>query len=139
MQKAIIFISIFLFSFLCKHAHAQIADDFNDSNFTTNPTWTGDTDDWTVNDGGQLQSNNTTAKSTFYLSTPNSLATSAQWEFSVQLAFNTSSANYVDAFLTASATRLTDSNTVGYFVRLGNTDDDICLYRKDAQGKITKI
>ncbi|MEI9935357.1 MAG: hypothetical protein WDM71_11040 [Ferruginibacter sp.] len=43
----------------------------------------------------------------------------------MELAFNTSSANYVDIYLTASASDLTQKNTTGYFVRLGNTDDDI--------------
>ncbi len=29
--------------------------------------------------------------------------------------------------------------TTGYFVRIGNTNDEICLYRKDNGGVITKI
>jgi Lamin Tail Domain/Bacterial Ig-like domain len=42
-------------------------------------------------------------------------------------------------FLTASASDLTLTNTTGYFVRIGGTLDEICLYRKDASGAVTKI
>ena len=87
----------------------------------------------------QLQSNNTTANSSFYLSTQNELAAGAQWEFWVQIAFNPSSANYIDAYLTASAADLTLNTNYGYFVRIGNTDDEISLYRKDADGSVLKI
>ncbi|MEX0635554.1 MAG: lamin tail domain-containing protein, partial [Ferruginibacter sp.] len=64
--------------------------------------------------------------------------TNAQWDFFCQLAFNTSGANYTDIFLTASASDLTQAATTGYFVRIGNADDEISLYRKDATG-IVKI
>jgi hypothetical protein len=57
----------------------------------------------------------------------------------IQLAFNPSSANYVDVYLIASDGDLPLSTTTGYFVRLGNTNDEICLYRKDNGGAITKI
>lgn len=139
MPKTIIFIFVLLFCFLKINTNAQFIEDFNDGNFSANPTWAGDSSSWIINPSGQLQSNDTIANSIFYLSTANTLANSAQWEFDVQLAFNTSSANYVDAFLTASYSVLTDINTTGYFIRIGNTNDEISLYRKDAGGTITKI
>lgn len=117
---------------------AQFTDNFTDGDFSNNPTWIGNTADWTVNTSFQLQSNNTVANSGFYLSTPSTQATTAQWEFFCQLTFNTSSANYVDVFLTASASDLTLNSTTGYFVRLGGTDDEICLFRKDG-ATVTKI
>ena len=76
---------------------------------------------------------------TFYLSTASTLATTAQWDFYCNLTFNPSGANYADVFLTASASDLTLTNTTGYFVRIGNTNDEIALYRKDATGVVTKI
>ena len=39
----------------------------------------------------------------------------------------------------ASDSNLTLNSTGGYFVRIGNTDDEISLYRKDANGIIIKI
>lgn len=119
--------------------NAQFTDNFSDGNFTANPAWTGGTADWIVNPAFQLQSNNSVANSTFYLSTPNALATTAQWDFYCNITFNPSGANYIDVFLTASASDLTLNTTTGYFVRIGNTADEIALYRKDATGAVTKI
>lgn len=129
-----------LFCTLCSiTGFTQINETFGDGNFTSNPAWSGTTGDWVVNSSLQLQSNNTVAGSTFYLATPNTLAISAQWEFYIRLNFNTSSLNYVDVYLTASAANLSLTTLTGYFVRIGNTQDDICLYRKDAPGTATKI
>lgn len=116
----------------------QVTENFSDGDFTANPAWEGGLTDWIVNASQQLQSNNTVANSTYYLSVPNTKATTAQWEFFTQIAFNPSSANYVDIFLTASASDLTQNGTTGYFVRIGGTTDEISLYRKDA-GSVTKI
>lgn len=112
-------------------AQAQFSENFSDGDFTANPSWTGGTASWIVNASGKLQSNNTVANSSFYLSTTSTLATAAQWKFYVNLAFATSGANYADIYLTTSASDLTASATSGYFVRIGNTADEISLYRKD--------
>jgi hypothetical protein len=124
---------------LCGNATAQFTENFSDSNFTANPPWTGNSTDWIINSSKQLQSNNTVANSSFYISTANILATTAQWDFYCNITFNPSSANYVDVYLTASSADLTLPSTTGYFVRIGNTNDEICLYRKDATGLVTKI
>ena len=121
------------------HLFAQLNETFADGNFTTNPTWVGGAADWLVNPTLQLQSNNTIANSTYYLSTANTMATTTQWDFYCNLSFNTSSTNYADVFLTASASDITLNTTTGYFVRIGNTTDEICLYKKDATGTTTKI
>lgn len=111
--------------------NAQFTENFSDGDFTSNPTWTGGTADWIVNPSFQLQSNNSVANSTYYLATASTQALTAQWEFFSQLSFNPSSANYIDIFLTASASDLTLASTTGYFVRLGGTDDEVSLFRKD--------
>ena len=120
---------IFLLLF-APHTEAQLADDFSDGNFSANPLWETNSTDWIVNSAFQLQSNNTNLNSSFYISTANTLATNAQWEFYVNLNFNTSLANYVDVFLTASASDLTAITTNGYFVRIGNTADAISFFFK---------
>lgn len=134
--KILILISI-CFLFYTK-GYGQFSDNFADGDLTSNPVWTGNTTDWAVNNALQLQSNNSVTNSTFYLSTASAMATTAQWVFYCQMAFNPSSANYVDVYLTASAGDLTASSTTGYFVRIGNTDDEISLYRKEA-GAVVKI
>lgn len=134
--KILILISI-CFLFYTK-GYGQFSDNFADGDLSSNPVWTGNTTDWAVNNALQLQSNNSVTNSTFYLSTASAMATTAQWVFYCQMAFNPSSANYVDVYLTASAGDLTASSTTGYFVRIGNTDDEISLYRKEA-GAVVKI
>jgi len=137
VRKALLcFLMIF---FLSNRLNAQLMDDFSDGDFSNNPEWTGSIPDFIVNSFSQLQSNNTNANGSFFISTPNSLAAMAQWEMYVRIAFNPSSANYVDVYLTASNADLSLSTTTGYFIRIGNTDDEISLYRKDENGNITKI
>ncbi len=136
MRKPILLIAILFYSTI---TFSQLVESFSDGNFTSNPTWVGNTADWIVNPSLQLQSNNMVANSTFYLSTASTLSTVAQWDFYCNLAFNTSSTNYADIYLTASASNISLTTTSGYFVRIGNTLDEICLYKKDATGAITKI
>lgn len=136
MKKVILLIYIICFANL--FTKAQLTESFTDGDITTNPAWGGGLADFTVNPAFQLQSNNSIVNSTYYLSTASILATTAQWEFYHQISFNPSSANYTDVFLTASASDLTATTTNGYFVRIGNTADEIALYRKDG-AVVTKI
>ncbi|HEV2831677.1 MAG TPA: lamin tail domain-containing protein, partial [Hanamia sp.] len=133
------FFCLIIFQIISLITKAQVTESFTDGDFTNSPEWTGSTSDFIVNDSHQLQSNDTNANSIFYLSTPNALATNTEWEFRVQIAFNPSSANYIDAYLTASASDVSLNSTYGYFVRIGNTDDEISLYRKSSSGTVVKI
>jgi hypothetical protein len=137
MKKFTLALTLIIGCFI--NSQAQLNETFADGNFTANPAWVGGVADWIVNPTFQLQSNNLVANSTYYLSTANTMATTAQWDFYCNLTFNTSSTNYADVFLTASASDITLTNTTGYFVRIGNTNDEICLYKKDAAGVVTKI
>jgi hypothetical protein len=137
MRKIILsFILVFNIAVITQ---AQLNETFADGNFTANPAWLGVAADWIVNPSFQLQSNNIVANSTFYLSTASTMATTTQWDFYCNLTFATSGANYADVYLTASASDLTLNTTTGYFVRIGNTADEICLYKKSNTGVITKI
>ncbi|MFL5739706.1 MAG: lamin tail domain-containing protein [Flavisolibacter sp.] len=129
-------ISFLFVSHLC--SFSQVQEDFSDGDFTSNPSWTGSIHDFTITASGLLQSTNTATNSIFYLSTANHLSLMTQWDFLVRLNFNPSSVNYVDVFLTASDSDLTLTGTTGYFVRIGNTLDEVSLFRKDPGG-IVKI
>jgi hypothetical protein len=132
MSKRFLFCFVFvLFTF--SFSTAQLNDQFTDGDFSENPIWTGSSSDWIINFALQLQSNNTTASSTFYITTPSTLAISAQWEFYVRFDFNPSSANFIDIYLTASAGNLSQAGSTGYFVRIGNTDDEISLVKMQAE------
>lgn len=111
---------------------AQVTDNFSDGDYTVNPTWTvSSTSDFSVT-AGQLKSTNTTSNSAFYISTTNTLSSNCTWEFWVNLQFATSGANYVDAYLISDNSNLSATNINGYFVRIGNTSDDISLYKSSA-------
>jgi hypothetical protein len=128
---------LFFFLFVSSLLSAQVNDNFSDGDFTAAPAWNGDNADFTVA-AGQLRSNSTTASYGFYLSTPSSVATNTQWELFVNLQFQTSSANYVDVYLTSDSANLQSATHSGYFVRIGNTTDEISLYRR-VSGTNTKI
>ncbi|MEO5585011.1 MAG: lamin tail domain-containing protein [Flavobacteriales bacterium] len=120
-------------------AQAQFTDDFSDGDFTANPTWSGDDALFTV-DAGQLRSNTGTlaTAATYYLSTPSTLATNAQWEFFVNLKFSPSGANYVDVYLMSDVQALaTPAN--GYFVRIGETVKHVVLNRMSAGTSSTLV
>ncbi|CAG5077156.1 lamin tail domain-containing protein [Parvicella tangerina] len=105
---------------------AQVNDDFSDGDFTTNPTWSGDVSLFTVT-GGQLQSQSSGA-ATYYLSTPCTIATDAEWTYYFDFQFSTSGANYCDFYLMADNSDLNNVSN-GYFVRMGGTNDEISLYK----------
>lgn len=127
-MRFIIPITILLFSALV--CSAQFIDDFSDGDYSNNPTWTPDNPGNWVLVGNQLRSNSGTANTAFLISTPSTQALTAQWEFYINLSFNTSSANFVDIYLTSSNAVMASAN--GYFVRIGGTPDEISLYKSTA-------
>ncbi len=122
---------LFIVCFISITSIAQIQESFDDGDFYHQPTWSGVDSAWLVNAQNQLQTRSSTTNGSFYISTINTKATVAQWEFWIKISFNPSSANYVDVFLTASDSNLLIPGLTGYFVRIGNTDDEVSLYRKD--------
>jgi Lamin Tail Domain/Bacterial Ig-like domain len=126
MKKICIILSTLFYASVCL---AQVQDDFADGNLTNNPQWTPDNvNNWVVS-SNQLQSNSSIASATFYITTPSAKATNAQWEFWVNLQFNTSSANFVDVFLVSDQSNLISATLNGYFVRIGGTPDEVSLYK----------
>ncbi len=126
MGKFLLFFSLFI----ANAAFCQVNDSFNDGDFTQNPVWQADVSTNFVVTNGQLQSNSTTLSSNFYISTNNSKALGCTWEFDVNLKFGTSGANYVDIYLVSNTADLKSTNINGYFVRMGDTPDEISLYKR---------
>ena len=124
---------ISLLSLISPTTPAQLRDDFTDGNFTQNPAWTGDATSFQVNAGRQLQSAGPALTGTqLQLSTPCAASTGTSWEFWANLRLATSSGNYADVYLLASKADLKSLATSGYFVRLGGTNDEISLFRRDS-------
>ncbi|WP_299822588.1 lamin tail domain-containing protein [uncultured Pontibacter sp.] len=112
---------------------AQLQESFSDGDFTQNPTWTGDVSSFIVNLQGQLQSHGPAVTGTVLsLATPSQAVVGATWEFWANLRLATSSTNYADIYLIADKEDLEAADVNGYFVRIGNTADEVSLYRKDA-------
>lgn len=117
---------------------AQFTDDFSDGDFISNPVWSGDDSVYTIVNNA-LRSNKTIINSTFYLSTPSTIANNSQWEFWVNLKFATSGSNYVDIYLTADQANLKSATLNGYFVRIGGTSDNISLMKKTSGANVGLI
>ncbi len=115
----------------------EICEDFTDGDITANPSWSGDTDYWTVVDG-ILQSAANAEENFAQLTTPLSSADDLQWEFSLNMDFNPSSNNYTDVYLMASGADL-KTGVNGYFVRVGDSPDEVSLYRKDGTEEVKVI
>ena len=124
------YISLIYFILFFTISFAQVSETFTDGDFTSTPTWTVNSmSDFSVS-SGQLKSSNLIAPSNFYISTSNTLSANCQWEFWCNLQFATSSTNYVDIYLTSDVANLQSTNLNGYFIRLGGTLDEICLYKR---------
>jgi hypothetical protein len=112
---------------------AQLQESFSDGNFTQNPSWSGDVTGFVVNANKQLQSNGPAVTGTvLQLTTPMRAVVGTTWEFWANLKLETSSSNYTDIYLIADSPDLKNTNTSGYFVRIGGTADEVSLFRKDA-------
>ncbi len=118
--------------------NAQYEDDFEDDNLGDTPdlytpALSGNTGDFIlVDEAGdkQLRSNKGQlgTAGNYYLSIASEAIYEASWEFYVNLKFGTSGSNYVDFFLTSDNSDLTSTQN-GYFVRVGDTNDRIALFK----------
>ncbi|MDX5417788.1 MAG: lamin tail domain-containing protein [Hymenobacteraceae bacterium] len=114
-------------------AAAQLQDSFSDGDFAQNPAWTGNVSSFIINAQNQLQSNGPAVTgTTLYLATPSRAVVGTVWEFWANLRLATSSSNYADIFLISDKEELKAADVNGYFVRIGNTADEVSLFRKDA-------
>jgi hypothetical protein len=116
-------------------AQNGFTDNFNDSNFTTNPSWSGEVGKFQINASKELQLNNTgaTSNNETYLTTSSLVVNDAFWEFYVRLDFDPSSSNFAKVYLVSDQQDLTAALN-GYYVQIGGqsgTVDDVRLYRQD--------
>jgi len=124
---------VFFVPVLC---FAQVNENFSDGNFTNNPVWTGTTSNFMVNSSFQLQSQATTA-STSFLFTPSEAFGNATWECAVKIAYNPSAYNYASVYLASDKSDIS-SGSNGYYVQIGGSNDEVSLYVQEGTKK-TKI
>ncbi len=112
---------------------AQFMDDFLDGDFISNPVWSGDNSKFIVQ-SNRLRLSAPAVTDVAYLSTTNASINDATWEFFVHFDFDPSASNYSDVYLASDNAVLTASLN-GYFVRIGNTSDEVSLYRQSGTTK----
>lgn len=110
----------------------QVCEDFSDLNIHSNPQWIGDTSLFYVNPEVQLQLNNKGIAGKSSISTCSRSINNATWDFFVKLKFNPSSSNYCNIYLVSDSIDLKKALN-GYFVKIGNTTDEVSLYRQDGE------
>jgi hypothetical protein len=128
---------IFLLLLVWHTSFSQWTDNFSDGDFTINPPWVGNTADFSIEDN-VLRLLAPAVSSTSYLSTSSENVNDASWQFSLRLDFNPSSSNYTKVYLVSSKSNLTESLN-GYFIKIGNTADEISLYRQDGLSEVEII
>ena len=113
-------------------AYPQISDDFSDGDLTSNPSWTGDVSDFTVNSSNHLQLN-TSGEKESYLVTANTIGDSVQWDFWIKLSFAPSGNNYCRVYLMSDQQHIDTGSVNGYCLQLGEpgSNDAIELFRQD--------
>ncbi|SCB99965.1 Lamin Tail Domain [Chitinophaga costaii] len=122
----------------CSWANAQgLRQNFDTGTVVPSSVWQGTDTAWIISEG-RLQSHWQQVKSSFYLSTQHPLQADS-WEWWMKLGFNPSSQNYVDIFLLADTLNLLSSAVSGYFVRVGNTADEVSLYHLSAGQPAVKL
>lgn len=131
MKGRVIFLALLL-TVTFFPAKSQVIDDFSDGNFLTSPSWVGDTTNFIININNQLQLMAPAFADQSYLSTPCEIIKEAEWSFSVKLEFNPSSSNYMDMYLVSDQVNLKGPLN-GYFVRIGNSQDEVSLYKQSGE------
>lgn len=107
---------------------AQFSDDFTDGDFTNSPTWGGMTSNFEIDGINQLHLLAPAIDDTSYLSVPTTVVTTT-WDFYVRMDFNPSSSNLARVYVMSDNADLSGLLN-GYFVMIGNTTDEISLYRQ---------
>ena len=116
---------------------AQVSDDFSDGDFSSNPSWTGDEEQFVVNVNRQLQLQSS-GEAISYLSTPAEFEEgNIEWQMWVRLNFSPSDNNNARIYLASDQSDLKQPLN-GYFLKLGESgsNDAIELYRQSGTVEI---
>ncbi|HHN47610.1 MAG TPA: hypothetical protein ENN08_01510 [Bacteroidales bacterium] len=120
------------FAIIYMQGFAQFSDDFSDGNFTHNPTWTGDTDLFRI-DNFMLRLNSSGDNDSSFLVTQSAVVHDTEWNFWLRLAFTPSDNNHPLIYLVSNSPNLRGPLN-GYYIQVGKTGGDnkrIYLFRQD--------
>jgi len=114
--------------FLSPFIHGQFSDSFDDGDFTNNPTWQGDTENFIVNEVFQLALNAEEAgNSSLY--TAYNLTKDFTWEIDLVLDFAPSANNNLRSYFLIDSSDPSLAN--GYFLEIGEnlSEDNLKIFR----------
>lgn len=134
-QFKIHILSAFLVFMLCNMGKAQLTEYFD----AYHDSWQGMRESFVVEEG-RLRSAHTIARTHFYISRPYNHPDQGSWQadLKLELQFNTSSQNLVDWYLYADSSDLLGAQNA-YFIRIGNTADEVCLYKRTQGNVVQKL
>ncbi len=133
-QSIIFFVCILCFQF----SFAQLADDFSDGNFNSNPTWAGDSTAFKINTQKQLQLNSSIASSSGITTALSVIGIDTiEWDLYIEQSFSPSSQNYSRFYLIADQSSFSSSLN-GYFLQFGESgsNDAISLYKQSGTNSV---
>lgn len=134
MNKIYIFLLINIFFLNLEGIAQTFSDDFSDGDFTNNPVWTGNTENFEVLNGElhlfhqEPEDNN---ESVLVSAVAQQVGVATTWEFDFRLEFDPSSSNRARVYLQADNADLA-GNLNGYYIQLGESgsEDAIKLYKQ---------
>lgn len=124
-------IRIYLFMFFILFyidGKSQFSEKFSDGNLTVDPTWTGDTAQFSITELKQLQLNSS-GTDTSYIVTPNRDAEQTEWDIMMIMNFNTSLNNYARIYLVSDQSDLFNSLN-GYYLQIGGSNDSVGFFKQ---------
>lgn len=122
------YLTLLLVAIFTVSGYGQLVDSFADGDFTTDPTWSGDTEDFIVNDQFRLQLQAADAGASI-LHTPVSYPDSLVISFDLELDFSPSTSNFGRVYFMLDSDDLNSAS--GYFLNFGSSGstDAIDLYK----------
>jgi len=126
MRKCLL---LFILTTCSQVGFAQFTDNFTDGDFTDNPVWGGDINNFEIDSIKQLHLSDTITN-TSYLTTESNSIINGFWEFNIRLDFSPSSSNFAKVYLVSDNTNITSSLN-GMYVRIGGEAgaiDDVSLF-----------
>jgi hypothetical protein len=121
---------------IAQHVLAQVSESFSDGDFANAPAWSGNEASFIV-ENGELRLKAEPVSGNAFLSTPSNAIQNASWECVAKMAFNPSNTNRTQVYILSDSENLAGAVN-GYFVMIGDTPDEISLYRQSGNTK-TKI
>jgi len=116
---------------------AQIQEYFTGNESLTERDWQGETNKFIIVDE-KLRSNSEIANDRFYISQKQEKIQSTEWEIYLDVQLRTSSANYIEIYLTSNDSNPSDASEA-YFLRIGDTRDQVVFYKKSGTSAVTLI